>query len=290
MPCYHPIPAYQLSDGSVVFAERKGQDSVRDLELPCGQCVGCRLTRSRHWAIRCIHEAQLHRENCFITLTYRVAPVSLDYHDFQVFIRALRDRIRPRSVRFFMCGEYGEQFSRPHFHACLFGYTFPDQYRIGKELFRAPLLEVLWPHGFASIGEVTLESAAYVARYLMKKVTGKGAERHYRCVDPETGELHDRVPEFCQMSRRPGIGAEWIDKFRSDVYPRGLVVVKGKEVQPPKYYDRRFARDDPEAFEELLEVRARDGRSRSDDNTRARLAVKEVVAEARLRFLKREVE
>lgn len=279
----------------MVFAERG--DVVRTLELPCGQCVGCRLERSRQWAIRCIHEAQLHKSNCFVTLTYdpdHFPPNgALVYRDFQLFMKRLRRRFRDSRVRFFMCGEYGDTLMRPHFHACLFGFDFPDKYvwrGEGEEtLYRSPALEELWPFGFSTVGSVTFKSAQYVARYVMKKITGKSSRLHYGVVDPETGELHERSPEFTHMSLKPGIGSGWYDRFRSDVYPDGKVVVNGRQVRSPKFYDRRLKRDDPAAFEDLQIMRDEVARDHLSDNTSERLSVKERVACARLQFLKREI-
>lgn len=270
---------------------------MRSLQLACGQCVGCRLERSRQWAVRCMHEAQLSKANCFATLTYRPECVppggSLRYRDFQLFMKRLRKAAGKR-VRFYMCGEYGEQFARPHFHACLFGYDFPDKLYWGKSpggaaLYRSALLERLWPHGFSSVGAVTFESAAYVARYVMKKITGQMAEDHYRVVDEETGEVFARVPEFNRMSLRPGIGADWLDRFRSDVFPHGAVVVNGRECRPPRYYDKKFREFDALAAEDMDFGRHLEARAAFEDNTDARLKVKEQVARARLERLKRSI-
>lgn len=297
MPCYRPLLAYRLSSGAVVFVERG--DVLHQLELPCGQCVGCRLERSRQWAIRCVHEAQLHKQNSFLTLTYdeqHIPPnFRLEYRDFQLFMKRLRKKFRRQRIRFFMCGEYGDSMSRPHFHACLFGWDAPDKYlwrgQSGDEdaLFRSPILEALWPNGFVTLGSVTFKSAAYVARYVMKKRTGDSARLHYSVLDPETGELLERPAEFTHMSLKPGIGAEWYTRYRGDVYPHGMVVVNGREVRPPRFYDRRFKRDCPDEAEALQAVRDQDARNRAADNTHERLAVKERVAYARLSQLKREI-
>lgn len=292
MQCFHPVQAFRCLDGAVVFQERSGRDTVETLQLRCGRCVGCRLERSRQWAVRCIHEAALHEDNCFITLTYdefHVAP-SLVYRDFQLFMKRLRKRAP--GVRFFMCGEYGDEGGRPHFHACLFGYRFPDQVFFmesgaGSRVYTSALLSRLWPLGFTSIGDVTFESAAYVARYVMKKITGDAAAEHYKRVDEDTGEVVDIVPEFCHMSLKPGIGAGWFDKFHTDVYPRGYCVVNGVRVSPPKYYDRRYKRFDDDGFADLSMRRDQLARSKYLDNTDERLVVKEVVAEATVSFLKR---
>lgn len=291
MPCYHPLIAYRLASGAVVFVERG--DVVSTLELPCGQCIGCRLERSRQWAVRCMHEAQLHRHNAFVTLTYDDSHLplsgSLVYSDFQLFMKRLRKRLG--RVRFYMAGEYGSENWRPHFHALLFGCEFPDLYywrtKGRNKLYRSAMLEELWTAGSSEVGEVTFQSASYVARYCMEKVTGDPAAMHYAVVDPRTGEMVQRVPEFNHMSLKPGIGAEWLEKYREDVYPSGLCVVNGRQMRPPKFYDRRFKREDPDAYEALCFVRDEIARAHRGDNTVERLGDKELVARARVALLKR---
>lgn len=168
------------------------------VQLPCGQCIGCRLDYSLHWAVRCMHEAQMHDENCFLTLTYSDEHVpssgSLDKGALQKFWKRLRKRFPERRIRYFACGEYGERLHRPHYHACVFGFDFPDRelfmMREGIPLYTSEALAQCWPFGFCSIGDVTFESAAYVARYACKKITGEAASRHYERIDYETGEIH----------------------------------------------------------------------------------------------------
>ena len=296
MPCFHPLTAYQCANGEVVFQERKRFDVVKTLSLPCGQCVGCRLERSRQWAMRCMHEASLSKQNSFLTLTYSNDHLpdrgQLDYKDFQLFMKRLRKRIHPVKPRFYMCGEYGETTSRPHFHACIFGFDFPDKKPFkrsgsGSLLYRSALLESLWPQGQSLIGDVTFESAAYVARYVMKKVTGFNAKSHYERVDDDTGEVFSLVPEFTKMSLKPGIGAGWFEKFKSDVYPHDYVVVRGKETKPPKFYDRLLERTDPEAWENLQFERDAAARLNFPDNTDERLLVKETIKTAAISTFRR---
>ena len=120
--------------------------------MPCGQCIGCRLERSRQWAIRCVHEASLWPDNCFVTLTFDddniISSGSLVKADFQKFMKRLRKRFG-KGVRYFHCGEYGDLLGRPHHHACLFNFSFPDRYLWsssgGVNLYRSPTLEELWP-------------------------------------------------------------------------------------------------------------------------------------------------
>jgi len=267
------------------------------MDLPCGQCVGCRLERSRQWAVRCMHEAQLHESNLFLTLTYSDENLpphgGLFYRDFQLFMKRLR-KSQP-SARFYMCGEYGDQFKRPHYHACLFGVDFLDKVPHGKSpsgelLYRSPTLEKLWPLGHSSIGSVTFESAAYVARYVMKKVTGSLAETAYKRVDPDTGEIHQVPPEFCRMSLKPGIGSKWLEKYQSDVYPADSVIVNGHHTRPPRYYDKQLKETNPQTFEHLTIGRYQRAISQSEDNTATRLETKKQVTLARLSLKKRNLE
>lgn len=301
MPCYSPLQAWRSRDvnpggkRSLVFKKEQGLDGS-ELEVPCGQCRGCRLERSRQWAVRCVHEASLYEDNCFITLTYNddnlPADWSLDKKHFQDFMKRLRKRIEPRKVRYFHCGEYGEENGRPHYHACLFNWDPPDKVlwsvRDGVKLYRSAMLEELWPFGHSTVGEVTFESAAYVARYVMKKVTGDKADEHYKFVDADTGELYTVIPEYTTMSRRPGIGAGWFDKYKDDCYPSDSVIIRGREVQPPKYYDARFGEIDPEGLEEVKSVR-KEAMLKVDDKEKGlfRLRTKENVKKAQLKFLKR---
>lgn len=280
-------------NGNVVFAERG--DVYRTLSLPCGQCIGCRLTRSRHWAIRCMHEAAVWERNVFVTLTYADEHLpdngQLLYSDFQKFMKRLRKMAR-RPVRFFACGEYGELDFRPHFHACLFNWDFVDKKywrttEAGSRSYRSLSLEALWPFGHCEIGDVTLESAGYVARYCVKKVTGKLAESHYSRLNLETGELYSLTPEMCHMSLKPGIGALWLGKFFSDVYPNGRVLANGVKVKAPRFYDKRFKELMPEAYEILQFKRYMEARDRASEKTQARLDVKEKVTLAATSFLQR---
>lgn len=302
MPCYSPLKGFRSrfvnpsGKRGVVFNRKDGLSDM-PVSLPCGQCVGCRLERSRQWAIRCFHEAQMHEDNCFITLTYAPEHLpedrSLDVTHFQKFMKRLRKRYGS-GIRFFHCGEYGEKFFRPHYHACIFGLDFDDKvlwkYSNGVPLYVSDSLAELWPFGFSSIGEVTFESAAYVARYIMKKVTGDMAEGHYRFVDPDTGEVHDLKPEYTTMSRRPGIGASWLAKYQGDVFPSDEVVIRGRRMKPPKYYSRQYEFNEPGNWVEVRRKRLQKARAHSDDNTPARLKVREQVQLAKLDLLPRNLD
>lgn len=199
-------------------------------------------------------------------------------------MKRLRSRINPKKVRYYMCGEYGENTHRPHYHSLLFGYEFPDTEFIcnsksGLPLYGSVLADELWKQGSVWIGECTFESAAYCARYIMKKINGDPAEDHYKSLDWRTGELHTIIPEYTCMSRNKGIGTGWMEKFKTDVYPEDEVVIKGKLMQPPRFYDSFL---DDEELEKIKTRRKSRAAARAHDNTPERLAVKEKVAQAKL--------
>lgn len=303
MACNYPITAYKCYDGSIVFEERKGA-VASELRLPCGQCVGCQLERARQWSVRCMHEAQMHERNCFITLTYNDEhlPVygNLEYDDFQRFMKRLRKRFGSKKIRFFMCGEYGDDRSRPHFHACLFGIDFDDREflkvtKAGSRIYTSKVLDSVWTDkgggsiGFATVGDVTFDSAGYVARYVMKKRLGRAGSKEYEALDFETGEVFQREKEFCRMSLKPGIGYSFYQKWKGDIFPHDYVVVKGKRCKPPRYYTKKLADEDPQCYAEIQERRGLNAVESASDNTPARLEVKEKVLIAASKFLKREL-
>ena len=198
-------------------------------------------------------------------------------------MKRLRKHFSSRKIRFFHCGEYGEQFQRPHYHAIIFGLDFTDKVQCRENFYISPTLAVLWPFGFHTIGSVTFESAAYVARYVVKKVTGKFADEHYAVINKRTGEYcGDRLPEYITMSRRPGIAADWIDKWKFDVYNSDSVIINGREVKPPKFYDAKFELVDKEAMARIKAVRKCVSPSVAENNWTGRLRVREEVAHAKL--------
>lgn len=244
--------------------------------------------------MRCVHEAQTHELNTYVTLTLDNDNInqaySLDYSLFQKFMRRLRKKFKTR-IRYYMAGEYGEKFERPHYHAILFGIDFNDKiYKAknqnGDNLYTSATLTHLWRHGDATIGAVTFQSAAYVARYVMKKITGDQATTHYTWLDQD-GELHSRKPEFNQMSRKPGIGQRWYQRFKHDVYPADHVITNGHPAKTPRYYDKLLKKENAALLEELKNKRKEKANENWQDNTPRRLAAKEVVATAKLSKLKR---
>jgi hypothetical protein len=302
MPCYNPIDGYrskyvnESGKRSIVFNREQGFVDL-PVKVPCGRCIGCRLEYSRQWAVRCVHEASLHEENSFVTLTYRPEEVPEDHsihkEEVQKFIKRLRKELGEQKIRYFACGEYGEQRNRPHYHLIIFGYGFPDKRlwskKNGNLLFRSELLEKVWTKGFSSIGEVTFESAAYVARYVMKKRKGKDEPERYTLVDKETGEVHYIEKEFCLMSRRPGLGKGWYEKYKSDT-DKDFITIRGAKMKLPKYYDSQIEKESELEMKIRKGKRIREAIKRKEDNTMDRLRVKEKVKKAQLEYLKRDTE
>ena len=238
--------------------------------------------------------------NAFITLTYNDEHLpengSLNLRHFQLFMKRLRKKLGP--TRFFHCGEYGEKYARPHYHACLFGIDFPDKKHHkttnDQQLYTSEILSKLWTSpdtgnslGFTTTGTVTFQSAAYVARYLMKKITGPNSEEHYQWVD-KYGEIHDRKPEYTTMSRRPGIGTSWISKYRNDVYPHDYVVINGKTVKPPKFYDNSHEITYPSDFADIRTRRIMKGKQNA--LTDEQLYARSVIIEQKTKTLKRDLQ
>lgn len=296
MPCYRPLEGWQSRQpsarGGNGFSLKRPAGQAFLMTVPCGQCIGCRKDKARAWAVRCMHEAQLHEENSFITLTYSPENLpddrSLNKKHFQDFMKRLRKRYEKdesKVIRYFHCGEYGEQLHRPHYHALVFGHEFSEGRRDlsrgagGKRLYTSSELSELWEYGYHSIGAVTFESAAYVAQYAMKKIGGDLAEEHYKVAHPDTGELLSVDPEYGTMSRRPGIGAEWIKRHYREVYPADEVVVSGRTCPPPRYYDKWLFENHPDLYEEVKRKRIQDFEKRADDCTIDRLAVREFICQ-----------
>lgn len=293
MPCYKPLHALvrKSPDGvsgkaTVTFPKAIPlADTARHgspTPIPCGQCIGCRLERSRQWAIRLLKEAKLHERSSFLTLTYNDDHLprlpngrpTLVLDDVQLFLKRLRRHFEPNRLRFFQCGEYGEQTERPHHHMILFGEDFCkdrsniEDSRSGYSQYNSPVLEELWNKGRCTISEVSFESAAYVARYCVKKVTGKGATFHYS----------GRKPEFVTMSRNPGIGAGYFDEFKSDVYPGDEIVpdIGRPPSLPPRYFDKLLEKVDPALYESVKKKRSESLDFYNDPNsTDTRLATRE---------------
>lgn len=245
----------------------------------------------------------MHAENCFITLTYAPENLpqygSLNPDDWTKFCKKLREKILPQRLRFLQCGEYGEKFARPHHHALIFGYNFPDLEVYKKEkgatLYTSKILSETWGHGLATVGTVTYKSAAYCARYTMKKINGDKKESHYMKLDEETGELHPIHPEYVTMSRRPGLGRSWYEKYSQDVFPDNFVIIQTspgepkKRINVPDYYVKLLEKADPDSYAELKIRRRKHIKDNASEYTPERLAAKKKCLNAKITRLKRPI-
>lgn len=283
MPCVSPIKGYRGPDGVVRFSH-VGAHVDRHTEVPCGQCVECRLSRSRDWATRCVHEASLHDASCFVTLTYADAFLpsdgSLALRDWTLFRKRVRESIGP--FRFLHCGEYGSLFGRPHYHAVLFGVDF-------RSASCKRSVEDIWEKGRCHVGSASWNSAAYVARYCVKRLPRRPG-LDVAGVPDGTGSEGGRRPAYASMSRRPAIGLRWIQRYWKEVYRHDSVVVEGREVRPPKYYDRWMDEHHPEEMELVRRNRVEASAAFAAERTPERRAVREKVKLAKQDVFARKVE
>lgn len=290
MTCYHPLqgwrPAPEYSvNGRLIFTT--DENKIRSLkergaliQVRCGKCIGCRSDYSLAWAIRGQHESLMSeypkgRGNCFITLTYspQNCPEGLQLEEFQKFMKRLRERYVPvcpyskhekeerslwfkqKGIKYFHCAEYGSEYGRPHYHACLFNFDFEDKVlykeRNGFNLYKSAELAKLWPYGYVTVGSVSFSSMSYCARYVLKKALSD-QEKRYSVLESPDGELVELPSEYTTMSN--GIGKSWLEKFSTDVYTFDHVVINGKEYRPPPAYDKWYS---VEHEDEMLAIKSK---------------------------------
>lgn len=301
MGCDFPIPAYRSPEVGpsgkrlLTFNPVKSVRSDTSIGIPCGQCRGCRLDRARDWAIRISHEAKSYEHNQFVTLTFRnehLPPTgSISKRDVQLFVKRLRKHFPGRTLRYFACGEYGGKLGRPHYHLVIFNLELPDLVRLKWTsygwLYRSATLEKLWPFGFVTTGSVNFNSAGYVARYSLKKITGDKAAAHYEKIDPTTGEVYQLEPEFRLCSLKPCIGEAHALAHKSDFFPSGYLVHRGRKIPVPRAYKRTLTEEEQE---QLKRDAKRAALPHKSDQTMARRIVKAQVRDARIKALKRTLE
>lgn len=255
-------------------------------KIPCGKCIGCRLEYSKNWATRCMLESKLHYQNWFITLTYDEEHLPIDPEkvntdtgeifernetwngtlrpkDLQNFMKRLRitweRKYNNKDIRFFACGEYGSQYKRPHYHLIVFNLNLTEEQLKPKfineehqQIYECPEIEKIWGKGLIAIGGVSWSSCAYVARYITKKQKGPDSVDYYYKQGQE--------PEFVRMSRKPGIGREYYELKKHEIYETDEIfqtTVKGNTVKlkPPRYYDKLYDIDYPEDMERIKNAR-----------------------------------
>ena len=244
-----------------------------------------------------MHEAQLHDENCMVTLTYNddnlpPFPHSLLVDHQQKFMKRLRNEYKNKKIRFFNAGEYGKPtlennlIARPHWHTILFNHEFDDHKLFAQtdcgDIYTSEKLEKIWGKGHCTITELSTDVAQYVAKYCVKKINGDQAHEHYKKVCPITGDIQNVRPEFATMSRRPGIARDWYKKYKQDIFPSDMVIIKGgTRVKTPRYYDALLQSESPEQLEKIKNDRQNYGIEHKKDSTPKRLLTREKVATAK---------
>ncbi len=313
MPCYSPLQGYKdITTGALVFDKKNAHSKM---EVACGQCLGCRVDHRLMWSIRIVHEASLYLDqfgNSWATLTYRDPSACNDQeyknghhidrqgqlHPQHVsdFIRSLRKANTDHKIRYFYCGEYGDENQRPHYHICLFNHSFNDQYLWnddeGLYTYTSEELQKHWRWGFTTVAEINLRTAAYTAGYAIKKITGKRAADHYLRCD-EYGEAYWLLPEYIRMStgrKKPcGLGAKFYEKFNSDIFPSDTSPVPGygQSQLVPRYYQNILAEENPAMLETIKATRQEFITAHAADFTPERLRDKYICARAKQNQLKR---
>lgn len=300
MPCWSPNKAYRSLEKHertgkpvLTFNPLKAINSTNPIKLPCNTCIGCRLDRIEHWAVRCHHEAKMHEYNSFITLTYSDDQLPQDYsvskREMQLWLKRLRKDLNCK-VRYFLGAEYAPETLRPHYHALLFGYAFPDRKYwgtspAGDRLFTSEQLHKSWPYGRCIIGDATPQSARYVAGYAMKKIRGDRAAAYYSRIHPRTLQPVQVEPEFQMQSS--GLGRSWFAKFKDDAFPSDFIVVDGRQTMVPRYYFLKLREEEQQALAKVRKLKSAQPNKRWN-RTPERLRVRAEVQASRISKLKRD--
>lgn len=275
MACLYPRSVGFLADGkTITYSPRKFNKEFATFQLPCGKCLQCRLDYANEWALRSVKEAMMYDENSFLTLTYddeHLGVNKLDYTDFQEFIKKLRDRILADKIHgwtsmnnaersayrkefreelekirisVFCTGEYGTKGKRKHWHALVFNYRPSDLVahktnHNGDTVYTSDTLNALWGKGFVTVGNITLESAGYCAKYATKSL--------------EHG--HDGCHEFTPLSRKSNknaIGKKWLEAYWKNVFDLGYVDHDGKHLPIPRYFKKWLQKNHPSEWEKFV--------------------------------------
>lgn len=295
MSCYKPN--YMYINKSIYHPETKfiHHDKMNDnffknfdklnkfekvVPIPCGCCIGCRLDYSRNWANRCYLESLNHKHNYFITFTYDDENVplgsygnySLEPKHFTDFLKRLRIFYKRKynhdGIKYMVCGEYGSNTFRPHYHAIFFNLPIFDlsedftsiddsgdirvnQFKSnGSIYYFSKELNDLWKHGNILIGEANWQSMAYVSRYIVKKQLGASKSNYI-----DLGI----VPEFLHVSN--GIGKDYYLLNKDKIYELDNLSVLHEypiTIKPPRYYDYLLNKENEDLFKEIKKNREAD--------------------------------
>lgn len=247
MRCLYPRTVGFQSDGKTIsWSKENYSKEFSTFQLPCSKCIECRLEYARQWAIRCVHEAKMHEQNSFITLTYsdeHLKSPQLQYRDFQLFMKRLRRSEPDKTISTFVTGEYGEKTKRPHWHAIIFNWRPTDLIPIyknenGDQVYKSESLDKIWAKNDPQkkpneVGDVTFKSAGYVARYAAKKlVHGKDDEHEFHPIS--------------KKSSKRAIGKTWLEQYWRDLLKGTLTMEDGTQLSIPRYYEKWLFKQIPE--------------------------------------------
>jgi hypothetical protein len=268
MTCTNPALAYRKTNGGINFMRRSDYDAphAHKILMPCGKCTSCLKAKARTWALRMSNEAQMHDQNCFITLTFdddhlpKYNSLSLEHP--QKFLKRLRKFITKDQpdlkIKNFYCGEYGSKGGRAHYHACIFGWK-PNDLELFTQtptgnLYISKILQKLWPYGHSTVADFSEATAGYVANYVLKAQLLEDLS-DYQVTDPVTGEIFQRMMPFQRMSRNPGLGSTFYEKFKSDFINHDSFRLGNASLPTPNAYLRKLKEEDPEHYENLKRLR-----------------------------------
>jgi len=211
MKCLKPI---------ILFKNVNRQLYPDGLEVPCGKCEACRIQKRNEWCVRMIHELDSWTDAVFVTLTYSEDKIpsheSLVKSDLQKFFKRLRKKIEPNKIKYFACGEYGDQTNRPHYHAIIFGLSQKDH----------DIINECWGLGIIHTGIAEPASMRYVAKYIQKKLSGELAKEVY--------EDTNRESVFCLTSK--GMGKNFVLKNAKQITDNCGFTLFGTPMSFPRYY------------------------------------------------------
>lgn len=286
MSCYHPILAvrsHELNSNGVRKVVPVGrldkltEDDIKkckdSLLIPCGKCIGCRLDYSRYWADRMMLELETAKKGVFLTLTYDNDNITwtqfdendnplfgtLVKEDCQLFMKRLRKYFSDIRIRFYLAGEYGPSTLRPHYHCILFGISLNDigdcipfgRNELDQQYYISECIRRIWKKGNVLLSDVSWNTCAYVARYVTKKLSGDMEEQYAR---------RNVIKEFSVMSRKPGIGAEYLELHPDCLDYQNINISTpqgGLKISIPKYYLQKVKLTDKERYDKIVSDRKR---------------------------------
>lgn len=293
--CTHPILVWYpaTEDGEMIKGvepifkwDNVPEHSIQGA-MRCGKCDACVNYRAQEWVVRAMCEMHFHKQSCCLTLTYDDEHLpeneELSRKDMQDFLKRYRKwlvlnypeepdaytgEMGVKKIRYLACGEYGSSGGRPHYHMLVFGHDLPDKQFYTKSRdsiqYTSEILNELWGKGIATVGEGGIKAAHYIAGYITKGSQDKKHHGEQFVLDKETGEMLFKQPEYLAMSRSPGLGYWFLEKYFSDVFPSDEVILSTgngqiRRYKTPNYYLRKCAEMNPEMYERVIKARIQKG-------------------------------